>query len=93
MTDEAWKPMNAFVHCGLHPLARARDGFPEVLAVNVVKISNALTHLAARLLSRFTGDRQVMRQVDEAYKQFQDVMTLVTGPSGIAGPFARWPCT
>jgi len=89
LRDEAWKPMNAFVHCGLHPLARARDGFPEVLAVSVVKISNALIHLAARLLSRFTGDRQVMRQVDEAYKQFQDVMPIVTGPSGRAGPVAR----
>ena len=81
LRDEAWKPMNAFVHCGLHPLARARDGFPEILAVSVVKISNALIHFAARLLSRFTGDREVVRLVDEAYKQFQDVMPMVTAPT------------
>lgn len=78
LRDEAWKPMNAFVHCGLHPLARAKDGFPEKLAVSVVKISNGLVHFAARLLSRFTNDRAVMREVDEAYKQFQDVMPMVT---------------
>lgn len=89
LRDEAWKPMNAFVHCGLHPLARARDGFPEILAVSVIKISNALIHFAARLLSRFTGDRGVIRRVDEAYKQFQDVMPIITTPHGrssLAGP-------
>lgn len=82
LRDEAWKPMNAFVHCGLHPMARARDGFPEELAVSVVRLSNGLIHFAARLLSRFTYDREVMRQVDEAYKQFQDVMPMVTAPDG-----------
>lgn len=80
LRDEAWKPMNAFVHCGLHPLARAKDGFPEELAVSVVKISNALIHLAVRMLSRFTGDRGVMRQVDETYIRFQDVMPMVSAP-------------
>ena len=72
--------MNAFVHAGLHPLARTRDGFPEQLAVSVVKLSNGLIHLAARLLSRFTGEREVMRKMDEAYKQFLDVMPMITGP-------------
>jgi len=78
LRDEAWKPLNAFVHCGLHPLARANDGFPKELAVSVVKISNALIHLAVRLLSRFTGDREVMRQVDETYIRFQDVMPMIS---------------
>jgi hypothetical protein len=77
LRDEAWKPMNAFVHCGIHPLARVRDGFPEELAVSMIKISNGLIHFAARLLSRFTGDLEVMRQIDEAYKQFQDVVPIV----------------
>ncbi|MDY0748751.1 hypothetical protein SNE35_29905 [Paucibacter sp. R3-3] len=80
LRDEAWKPMNAFVHCGLHPLARVRDGFPESLAISVVKLSNGLIHFAARLLSRFTGNRKVMREVDEAFRVFQDVMPMVTGP-------------
>lgn len=78
LRDAAWKPMNAFVHCGIHPLARARDGFPEALAVNVIKLSNGLTHFAARLLSRFTDDRGVMRDVEEAYRHFKDVMPMVT---------------
>ncbi len=65
-------------------LARAKDGFPEELAMSVVKISNALIHLAARLLSRFTGDRGVMLQVDETYIRFQDVMPMVSAsrPNG-----------
>jgi hypothetical protein len=84
LRDAGWKQMNAFVHCGLHPLARARDGFPEELVVNVMKLSNGLIHLAARLLSRFTYDRDVMRRVDEAYKSFQDVMPMVTVPDASA---------
>lgn len=81
LRDGAWKPMNAFVHGGLHPLARTREGFPEALAVSVVKISNGLLHLAARLLSRFTRDRDVMRQVDESYEKFQDVMPMISVPN------------
>ena len=81
LRDAGWRQMNAFVHAGIHPLARTRDGFPEQLAVSVVKLSNGLVHFAARLLSRFTGDEEVMRQVDEAYTQFQDVMPMVAAPA------------
>jgi len=45
LRDEAWKPMNAFVHCGIHPLARVRDGFPEELAVSMIKNPMVLSTL------------------------------------------------
>ncbi|MBB3291710.1 hypothetical protein FHT39_000349 [Mitsuaria sp. BK045] len=79
LRNAAWRQMNAFVHAGLHPLARTRDGFPEQLAVSVVKLSNGLVHLSARLLSRYTGDREVMRRIEVAYEQFKDVMPMATG--------------
>lgn len=84
LRDAGWRQMNAFVHAGLHPLARTRDGFPDQLAVSVVKLSNGLIHFAARLLSRFTGETEVMKKVDDAYRQFQDVMPMVTPPDARA---------
>lgn len=84
LRDAGWRQMNAFVHAGIHPLARTRDGFPELLAVSVVKLSNGLVHLATRLLSRFTGDREVMRLVEQAYTQFEDVMPMVEAPESRA---------
>ena len=82
LRDAGWRQMNAFVHAGIHPLARTRDGFPEQLAVSVVKLSNGLVHFAARLLSRFTGDPGVVMTVENAYTRFQDVLPMIPDAVG-----------
>ena len=78
LRDLNWTPMNAFVHAGLHPLARTAEGFPVELAINVIQMSNALMHMAARLLVRFTGDGELIAQVETVGGQFVDVLPVVT---------------
>lgn len=74
--------MNAFAHSGLHALARTRDGFPEQLAVDVVKTSNGMVHMAARLMARLLGSGAAVDQVERRYLAFVDVLPVVTAPKG-----------
>jgi len=77
LRDEAWAAMNAFVHAGLHPIARSKDGFPAQLAIGVVKMSNGMVHMAGRLLARFTPDEGLVHRIECAYEGFEDVLPLI----------------
>ena len=82
LRDASWTAMNAFAHSGLHALARTRDGFPEQLAVDVVKTSNGMVHMAARLTARLLGSGAAVDQVERRYLAFVDVLPVVTAPKG-----------
>lgn len=84
LRDSAWVPMNGFVHGGFHALARTQGGFPLQLAIDVVKLSNGMLHLAGRLLAVLTASDQVIRRVDAAYRDFEDVLLVVTAPQPAA---------
>lgn len=86
LRDSAWVPMNAFVHGGLHAIARTKDGFPVELAINVLKLSNGMLHLTGRLLAVLTGSAEVMCRVDLAFRTFEDVLPVITAA---APPSAR----
>lgn len=81
--DASWDAMNSFVHAGLHPLARTSQGFPRELAANVVRQSNAMQHMAARLLARLSDDSSgfVARQVDKAWMQHERCLPMVIARS------------
>lgn len=81
LRDSAWGPMNGFVHTGLHAIARTQDGFPLELATNLVKLSNGMLHLSARLLARTTVSVKLAENVDRAYECFQDVLPVVKSPN------------
>lgn len=80
--DVSWAAMNSFVHGGLHPLARTREGFPLKLATDLVKNSNGMLHMAARLLARLTPSSEVVERVEMSFKEFVDCLPLVSGPQG-----------
>lgn len=78
--DVSWQAMNSFVHAGLHPLTRGKSGFPTHLAVDLVKNSNGMLHMAARLLARLTGSWEVTTAVEHSYLRFQECLPVVTAP-------------
>lgn len=81
LRDAAWAAMNAFVHAGLHAIVRAKDGFPVRLAADIVKMSNGIVHMAARLLARFTGDEALVQRIERRYLDFEDVLPLIAPPA------------
>lgn len=74
---QSWAAMNSFVHAGLHPLSRSAQGFPMDLADNVVRQSNAMMHMAVRLLYRLSQRAQVNPlQVERSYAGFEDCLPM-----------------
>lgn len=80
------RALNSFVHSGIHPLRRVRDGFPTELAETLVRFSNGLGHFAFRMMASTTGSQPLMDKVTRVYSDFTDCVPMAksqpTGPSG-----------
>ncbi len=68
----AMKGLNSFVHGGIHPLTRIKEGFPEVLALQLVRNSNGLMHFGYRMLTSLAGSQALMNQMTHLYETFAD---------------------
>lgn len=70
------KALNSFVHSGIHPLIRSKEGIPLALAVQVVRNSNGLMHMAYRLLASLSGSQDQMNKTTQIYNHFQDCLPM-----------------
>ena len=70
--------LNSYVHAGIHPLRRVRDGFPEEMALTLIRISNGLMHIAYRMLAMLTGSQRRMDRVTHLYKNFTDCCPMAS---------------
>lgn len=68
----AIKGLNSFVHGGIHPLTRIKEGFPETLALPLVRNSNGLMHFGYRTLASMTGSQELMNRITHLYEKFSD---------------------
>lgn len=69
------QPLNSFVHGGVHALRRREGGFPVELATQLIKMSNALIHLAFRILADLGGGTR-MSAVTNLYMPFNDCLPI-----------------
>ena len=70
--------LNSFVHSGIHPLRRAREGFPLDLGATVVRFSNGVMHIAYRMLASLSGSQRRMDRVTRIYLEFLDCVPVAT---------------
>lgn len=68
--------LNSFVHGGIHPLHRARHGFPAEMAATLVRFSNGLAHFAYRMLASLSGSQRRMDHVTHLYANFKDCVPM-----------------
>lgn len=88
--------LNSFVHSGIHPLRRAREGFPLEMAETILRFSNGLMHFAYRMLASLSGSQRRMERVTHLYKEFTDCVPMAQGTDaagehGLAGAGAKAP--
>lgn len=63
--DHSWKALNSYAHAGIHPLVRHAEGYPEPLALNVLRNSNGLGLLAGMQAVVLAGIQPLQKQVLE----------------------------
>lgn len=73
--------LNSFIHSGIHPLRRAREGFPLDLAATMVRFSNGLMHLSYRMLASLSGSQRRMHRVTHLFREFSDCVPMAKGPT------------
>jgi hypothetical protein len=74
--------LNSFVHSGIHPLRRAREGFPLEIATTIVRISNGLMHIAYRMLASLSGSQRLTEKVTRVFQEFTDCVPIAqTSPT------------
>ena len=72
--------LNSFVHSGIHPLHRARDGYPAPMGVTVIRFSNALMHFGYRMLASLSGSTRRMDRVTRLHQVFMDCVPVSVAP-------------
>lgn len=77
--------LNSFVHTGIHPLRRVREGYPAEMATKIVQFSTGLMHFAYRILASLSGSQHRMDQVTRLYMNFQDCVPMAEGQSEFGG--------
>lgn len=63
--DNALKPMNSYVHAGLHPLHRHASGYPTELAAGVLRNSNGVALLSWMQTVVLSGRQDLQRTLLE----------------------------
>jgi hypothetical protein len=61
--DNSWRALNSYAHAGIHPLVRHAEGYPEHLAIGVLKNSNGLGLFAGVQAAVLAGLQPLQREV------------------------------
>lgn len=68
----SWPALNSFVHAGLHPIKRQREGLPFALAIDLLRSSNGLSIIAAMQAAISAGSQELVSAVADSQMTFAD---------------------
>lgn len=74
--DNSWRPLNSFVHSGIHAVSRHRAGYPASLLSTAIRQSNNLTLMSAVALSELMKNAELVMSVAMLYKKYADCLQL-----------------
>lgn len=74
--DFSWRPLNSFVHTGLHALSRKRTGYPIALLLTLVRQSNNLSYIAALLIPEGQQNQDLTLAMLGIHRQYVDCFQL-----------------
>jgi hypothetical protein len=61
--DVQWKPLNSYVHGGIHALQRHGSGYPVQLVEQIIKSSNGLLTMTAMMAAILTGNEMITKDI------------------------------
>lgn len=74
--DYSWRPLNSFVHGGIHAVSRHREGYPVGLLAQAMRQSNNLVHMSAMALAFHLNDGRVLMSVVAIHTKYADCLQL-----------------
>lgn len=72
--EYSWKPLNSFVHGGIHAIHRHSKGYPVRLLEQVVRISNGVSVMAGMLLVILHGGGEHLGKLPLIQREFSDCL-------------------
>jgi hypothetical protein len=82
----SWKPLNSYVHAGLHPLQRHETGYPPPLIEQTIRASNALAMMGAMQLAILTGINGLHNAVMQLSHNHLDCLPPMAAPENAPDP-------
>jgi len=74
--DYSWRPLNSFVHSGIHAVNRNKEGYPVALLYSAIRQSNNLTHMSAITLAYLLENDDFAISVTLIGKKHADCLQL-----------------
>lgn len=68
----SWKPLNSYVHGGLHAIDRHSKGYPAEILEQALKASNGVNGLVGMFCAVLTGNQSLVKEVSKSYMEFSD---------------------
>jgi hypothetical protein len=70
----AWRPLNSFVHAGLHAVVHTRFGWPPELVEQTFRMSNGLCVLAFTQIGLLSGSYGIQGEINALAVSFSSVL-------------------
>ena len=74
--EYSWKPLNSYVHGGLHAIDRHSKGYPVHILEQALKASNGVNGMVGMFASVLTGDQHLVNEVSKSYQEYSDIFQM-----------------
>ena len=74
--EYSWKPLNSYVHGGLHAIDRHSKGYPVEILEQALKASNGVNGMTGMFASVLTGDQHLVDEVSKSYQDHSDIFQM-----------------
>lgn len=72
--EYSWRPLNSFVHGGIHAIHRHSKGYPPALLIQMIKISNGVSMMVGMLLIILHGGGEQRGKIPKIQNEFSDCL-------------------
>ena len=72
--DVQWRPLNSYVHSGIHALQRHGAGYPDQLIKEIIKSSNGLLTMTAMMAAILTGNQMITKDITKIQRRHEECL-------------------
>jgi hypothetical protein len=74
--EYSWKPLNSYVHGGLHAIDRHSKGYPVQILKQALKASNGVNGMVGMFAAVLTGNQLLVKEVLRSFEEFSDCFQM-----------------